>query len=182
MPLLRRVALTVLLSSLLPLADAGASIAANAGENPPAANTDGTAVPDRGAYRFVDVSRQEGFEQQVAALRAEMKPGGRFEFLKNKDRREVDRQFKAIAKVLERRRDRKLDDEDMLEVYSAQETVNAILTQNDGRRMICERSAPTGSNRKELQCATLADRERAHRETRNMMRENLDKGMITLGR
>ncbi|WP_257389627.1 hypothetical protein [Tahibacter caeni] len=70
----------------------------------------------------------------------------------------------------------------MLEVYSAQETVNAILTRNDGRRMICERRAPTGSNRKELQCAPLADRERAHKETRNLMRENLDKGMITLGR
>lgn len=84
--------------------------------------------------------------------------------------------------MLDRKLDRKLNDEEMLAVYSAQETVNAILTQNDGRRMICERSAPTGSNRKELQCATLADRERAHRETRNMMRENLDKGMMTLGR
>ncbi|HVH33842.1 MAG TPA: hypothetical protein VM847_07010 [Tahibacter sp.] len=185
MPLSRRLALSVLLSSLLPLADAGASLALDAGENPPAVpatNADGEAAPERGAYRFVDVSRQESFEEQVTALRAEMKPGGRFEFLKGKDRREIDKQFKAIAKVLDRKLDRKLNDEEMLAVYSAQETVNAILTQNDGRRMICERSAPTGSNRKELQCATLADRERAHRETRNMMRENLDKGMMTLGR
>jgi len=185
MSLLRRVALSVLLSSLLPLADAGASLAIDSGENPPAvpaANPDGQAAPERGDYRFVDVSRQESFEEQVTALRAEMKAGGRFEFLRGKDRREIDKQFKAIAKVLDRKRDRKLDDEEMLAVYSAQETVNAILTQNDGRRMICERSAPTGSNRKELQCATLADRERAHRETRNMMRENLDKGMMTLGR
>ncbi|WP_257389628.1 hypothetical protein [Tahibacter caeni] len=109
MPLLRRVALSVLLSSLPPLADAGASIAANPGETPvtaPAANTDGSAAPERGAYRFVDVSRQDSFEQQVAALRAEMKPGGRFEFLRSKDRREVEKQFKAIAKVLERRLDR----------------------------------------------------------------------------
>ncbi|MBN8740266.1 MAG: hypothetical protein BGP24_00940 [Lysobacterales bacterium 69-70] len=180
--LLRRIALTVLLSSLLPLADAGAGIAANTGENPPAANTDGTAAPERGAYRFVDVSRQQSFEEQVTALHAEMKPGGRFEFLKSKDRREIDRQFAAITKVLERRLDRKLDDEDLLEVYSAQETVNAILTQNDGRRMVCERSAPIGSNRKELQCATAADRERAHKETRRMMRENLDKGQLTLDR
>ncbi|HSX60441.1 MAG TPA: hypothetical protein VLF18_09610 [Tahibacter sp.] len=136
---------------------------------------------DAGAYRFVDISRQESFEEQVAAIRVEMKDGGRFEFLKGKEKREVEKQFSAIAKVLEARMNAKLDDQDMLAIYAAQETANAILTKKDGRRMICENSAPTGTNVKELQCATLADRERAHKETRRMMRENLDKGQLALG-
>lgn len=137
------------------------------------------AAADRGAYRFVDASRQEALDEQVDAIRAEMKAGGRFEFLQGKEKRDVEKQFVLIRKVLERRRGKKLDDEDMLEVYAAQETANAILTRNDGRRMVCENSAPTGSNRKELQCATFAERERAHKETRRMMRENLDqKGQL----
>jgi hypothetical protein len=137
------------------------------------------ASQDRGAYRFVDASRQEALEEQIAAIRDEMKAGGRFEFLQGKEKREVEKQFGLIRKVLARRMDRKLDDEDMLEIYAAQETANAILTKNDGRRMVCENSAPTGSNRKELQCATFAERERAHKETRRMMRENLDqKGQL----
>jgi hypothetical protein len=138
------------------------------------------AIPSEKAqsHRFVDISRQESFEEQAASVRDEMRKGGRFEFLKGKQRREVDKQLDLIAKVLERRAGQLLDDEDQLEIFAAQETANAILTENDGRRMICENTPPIGSKVKELQCATLADRERAHRETRRMMRENIDKGQL----
>lgn len=130
------------------------------------------------SHRFVDISRQESFANQAADVRGEMEKGGRFEFLKSRQRKEVNRQLDLIAKVLERRAGKLLGDGDQLEIYAAQETVNAVLTENDGRRMICENTPPIGSKVKELQCATLADRERAHRETRRMMRENIDKGQL----
>lgn len=136
------------------------------------------AAANEQSHRFVDIARQESFADQAADIRSEMEKGGRFELLKGKQRKEVNKQLDLIAKVLERRAGKLLDDEDQLEIYAAQETANAILTENDGRRMICENTPPTGSKVKELQCATLADRERAHRETRRMMRENIDKGQL----
>jgi len=125
--------------------------------------------------RFVDVARQEQFADQADAIRQEMKAGGRFEYVNATERKQVEEQLDAIAAVLSKRAGAKLDDDDQLEIYAAQETANAILTQRDGRRMICEYSAPTGSNRKVKQCVTYADRMRAHAESRNYMRENYGK-------
>ncbi|HWU52899.1 MAG TPA: hypothetical protein VN153_08795 [Tahibacter sp.] len=125
--------------------------------------------------RFVDVAKQEQFADQADAIRQEMKAGGRFEYVNAAERRQVEEQLDAIAAVLRKRAGAKLDDDDQLEIYAAQETANAILTQRDGRRMICEYSAPTGSNRKVKQCVTYADRMRAHAESRNYMRENFGK-------
>lgn len=125
--------------------------------------------------RFVDVARQEQFTDQAAAIRQEMTTGGRFEFVTASERRIVEEQLDAIAAVLQKRAGAKLDDDDLLDIYAAQETANAILTQRDGRRMVCEHSAPTGSNRKIKQCVTYAQRMRARQETRYYLRETYGK-------
>jgi hypothetical protein len=124
------------------------------------------------ATNFVDAARQEKFDDQAAAIRKEMQGGGRFEHVNAQERAEVNRQLDAIAALLAKRSGEKLDDDDQLDIYAAQETANAILTQRDGRRMICEYSAPTGSNRKVKQCATYADRMNAHKQTQMYMRES----------
>lgn len=125
--------------------------------------------------RFVDIEKQQQFDDQATAIRQEMKPGGRFEFVTPEERRSVEAELERIASLLHERQGAKLDDDDRLEIYAAQETANAILTQRDGRRLICEFSAPTGSNRKVKQCVTYADRMRAHKETRNYLRETMGK-------
>jgi len=127
------------------------------------------------AERFVDVEKQQKFEDQAAAIRQQMKPGGRFEFTTPEEVRQVDEQLAIITALLQKRSGTSLDDDDQLEIYAAQETANAILTQRDGRRLICEFSAPTGSNRKVKQCVTYADRMSAHKETRRMMFDNTRK-------
>jgi hypothetical protein len=125
--------------------------------------------------RFVDVGKQQKFEDQALAIRQEMKPGGRFEFTTPEERRQVDEQLATITALLQKRSGSSLDDDDQLDIYAAQETANAILTQRDGRRLICEFSAPTGSNRKVKQCVTYADRMKAHKESRNYLRETMGK-------
>lgn len=125
--------------------------------------------------RFVDIDKQQQFDEQAAGIRKEMQPGGRFEFVTPEERGNVDAELERIAAVLKKRAGGMLDDDDRLDIYAAQETANAILTQRDGRRLICEFSAPTGSNRKVKQCVTYADRMRAHKETRNYLRETLGK-------
>lgn len=125
--------------------------------------------------RFVDVEKQQKFEDQAMAIRQEMKPGGRFEFTTPEERRQVDEQLATITALLQKRSGSSLDDDDQLEIYAAQENANAILTQRDGRRLVCEFSAPTGSNRKVKQCVTYADRMKAHKESRNYLRETMGK-------
>lgn len=133
-------------------------------------------VPARESSQpIIDAARQESFTDQAAAIRQQMKPGGRFEFVTAEERHEVDRQLDTIAVLLEKRAGGRLSDNDQLDLLAAQESANAILTQRDGRRLICEFSAPTGSNRKVKQCVTYADRMRAHKETRNYLRETLGK-------
>lgn len=133
------------------------------------------AVAKDKSERFVDVEKQQKFEDQAMAIRQEMKPGGRFEFTTPEERRQVDEQLATITALLQKRSGSSLDDDDQLEIYAAQENANAILTQRDGRRLVCEFSAPTGSNRKVKQCVTYADRMKAHKESRNYLRETMGK-------
>ncbi|WP_166653964.1 hypothetical protein, partial [Tahibacter aquaticus] len=133
----------------------------------------GAAKPE--AEKHIDVARQERFEDQASAIRQEMKTGGRFEFLTAAERGGVEKQLDTITAILAANTGAKLDDDAQLDVYAAQETANSILTQKDGRRLICEYTAPTGSNRKVKQCMTFAERTRAHKESQNTMRDNLHK-------
>lgn len=48
-----------------------------------------------------------------------------------------------------------------MEVFNNQEVVNTILTQAEAdSRLVCQRTAPTGSNRKVTRCETVAARKR----------------------
>lgn len=132
---------------------------------------------DQPSPRFVDTAKQEKFDDQAAAIRQEMTQGGRFAHVTADERAQVNAQLDRIAALLQARASHNLDDDDQLDLYAAQETANAILTRRDGRRLVCEFSAPTGSNRKVKQCATYAERMRAHSETRNYMRETLGKNL-----
>lgn len=125
--------------------------------------------------RFVDSARQEQFADQAAAIRQQMKAGGRFEYVSAAERQEVEHQLGIIENLLARRTGDRLGENDQLDLLAAQETANAILTRRDGRRLICEHTAPTGSNRKVRQCITYADRMSAHNATRRMMFENIRK-------
>ena len=133
----------------------------------------GAAKPE--AEKHIDVARQERFDDQAAAIRQQMKAGGRFEFLSGLERAEVEKQLDAIAAIFAANPAGSLSEDQQLDAYAAQETANSILTQKDGRRLICEYTAPTGSNRKVKQCMTYAERTRAHKESQNTMRDNLHK-------
>jgi hypothetical protein len=137
--------------------------------------TPGLGQAKESSLPIVDAERQERFADQAAAIRQEMKPGGRFEYVTGQERNEVERQLDTIAALLEKRAGNRLGDNDQLDLLAAQETANAILTQRDGRRLICDWTAPTGSNRKIKQCITYADRMSAHKETRRMMMDNMRK-------
>lgn len=113
------------------------------------------------------------FDDQAEAIRQQMQPGGHYEFVSVQERAEVEKGLESVSSVLGRHAEAKdFSSADKAELLQAQENVNAILTRNDGRRLICERSRPTGSHLGQDKCVTLADKERqrqlSERETRRL--------------
>lgn len=114
---------------------------------------------------------KEKFDDQAAAIRQQMKAGGRWEFVDANERAAVDRRLDEIAGLLGSAASADaLNPTQKGQLLEAQEDVNAILTKKDGRRVICQQVTPTGTNRKQKQCETYAERERQRRETQQYLR------------
>lgn len=123
---------------------------------------------------------KEKFDDQAAAIRQQMKPGGRWEFVDSEERSRVNSRLDEIASLLASSASAdELSRDDKGKLLEAQEDVNAILTKKDGRRLICQQVAPTGSNRKQKQCSTYAERERQRRDSRDFLRQTGDDGIRT---
>ena len=104
------------------------------------------------------------FEDQAAAIRQQMQPGGHYEFVSAADRSEVEQNLQAMSGLLASHADAgTMPDRDKATLLKAQEDINAILTRNDGRRLVCERSRPTGSHVGKDKCISFAERERQRR-------------------
>lgn len=128
----------------------------------------------------LQATTKEKFEDQAAAIRSQMKSGGRWEFVDTNERATVERRLDEIAALMVNVGSGSSADElssgDRAKLLEAQEDVNAILTKKDGRRLICQNVAPTGSNRKQKQCVTFAERERERRESQNFLRNEVRTG------
>lgn len=123
---------------------------------------------------------KEKFDDQAAAIRQQMKPGGRWEFVDSEERSRVNSRLDEIASLLASAASAdELGRDEKGKLLEAQEDVNAILTKKDGRRLICQQVAPTGSNRKQKQCSTYAERERQRRDSRDFLRQTGDDGIRT---
>lgn len=125
---------------------------------------------------------KEKFEDQAAAIRQQMKPGGHWEFVNGAERTTVERRLDEITQVLGAAPSAgELPKEQKAQVLAAQEEVNAILSKKDGRRLICKSVSPTGSHRKQMECQTYAQRERERRDTQDTMRDRSRsaQGMLT---
>lgn len=122
--------------------------------------------------RALTADSRAQFDDQAAAIRKQMEPGGHYEFVSPTERTQVEKGLDTVATVLARHADpREFTDKDKVELLQAQEDVNAILTKNDGRRLICERIAPTGSRLGKDHCRTYAERERERRMTQKDLRD-----------
>ena len=140
---------------------AGLSVAASAG-----------AASDK-AERVLTAETKSAFEDQSAAIRVQLGSGGRYEFATPADRQVIDRRFDEIGSILGRYEiGTPLANDDKVALYVAQEDVNAILTQRDGRRLICKSVTISGSHRKQKECATLAERESERRDSQRYLRES----------
>ncbi len=134
--------------------------------------------------KAVKADTPEKFAVLVEAIRHEMAPGKRYEFLNNYNRDMVNKSLDRMADMLERAGSvEAMSQEDKTRLFSIQEEVNGVLAKNAADRLVCTHVAPTGSNIPMTQCKTV--RELAHRrdaarrkifETENSQRAS-DAGM-----
>lgn len=123
--------------------------------------------------RVLTAETKSAFEDQAAAIRTQLGSGGHYEFASPADRQVIDRRFDEIATILGRYEiGTPLANDDKVALYVAQEDVNAILTKNDGRRLVCKSVTIPGSHRKQQECVTLAERESERRDGQRYLRES----------
>ncbi len=108
--------------------------------------------------------------QLIEMIRSEIEPGGRWEYVPQKDRPALEAKLDEMERVLDGRASLdQLSNDERLRLINAQEHANAILTQHDSRRLICQRETPTGSHRPVNKCMTLAQRKRESEDSRRFM-------------
>ena len=112
----------------------------------------------------------DGFHHDAAAIRDGMKPGGRYEFLKESDRYRVDTNLDKMEALLQKHAgENDLGTHDKIALANAQEEVNAILRHNDSNRLVCESRAPVGSHLPVKTCRTFGEIELRRKSAQRTM-------------
>lgn len=113
------------------------------------------------------------FPQLIAMVRAELEPGGRWQYVPEKRLPALESRLAEMEALLAGHGSvDEMTVEEKMKLLNAQEHANAILTDNDGERVICERHKPINSRIGSVLCVTLAER--------NNMRDAGKNGVVRL--
>lgn len=97
-------------------------------------------------------------DQVAEEVRSQMHTGGRFEFVKLAERKTIDVKFAEMDALFAQSGSvEDMKEDAKIRLFNAQETINSILTQRDGDRMICKREAIIGSHVRTDFCHTYRD-------------------------
>lgn len=112
------------------------------------------------------------FEQQIESVRKGMESGGRYQFVKDDERSQVNQSLEEMTRLFSKRGS--LDEftqDEKIALFNAQERANGILTKRDGERLICEHKRMLGSNQKQTVCQTYADQKLTKRNSQDQMQK-----------
>ena len=124
-----------------------------------------TALADDVIEKPLVAQSLDGFHKEAAGIREGMKPGGRYEFVKDADRSRIDARLNTMEAVLQKNADKNdLGTADKIALANAQEEVNGILKHNDSNRLVCESRAPIGSHLPVKTCRTFGEIEQGRRD------------------
>jgi hypothetical protein len=100
----------------------------------------------------------EKFAQTADQVRKEMAPGGRYEFIRPDDKAKAEADMNAMAAILQKSGSvAAMKEDEKVKLFNAQEHLNGILTHSDRNRLVCENTAPTGSNLRRPTCLTVGE-------------------------
>jgi len=121
---------------------------------------------------------------QQREIRAAVEAGrGAYKELPDTKRRELlGKQDRVLALIADRSRTTELNEHQQIELFNNLEAIQAIVNSAEDERMICRRERPTGTNRPQTICKTVAQR-RAEREAieRDTGRRTLECSEATMG-
>lgn len=117
---------------------------------------------------------KEAFADQADAIRQEMQPGGRYEFVTATERQIVNEVLDEIAQIMAKHKSANgLNDRELATILNDQEQANAILTRRDGQRLVCANEARTGTHIPTVNCQRYAELEQQRRDTDHYMRSGV---------
>lgn len=130
------------------------------------------ATPAAGAQQpFFHAQTQAEFTALQAEIQKQMQPGGRWQFVDARQHATIDSRFAAMDKLFSQYGSvDKMDGQSKAKLVEDQSDINAILTQNDGQRMICQMERPVGTNIPVRKCRSYAEIEQQQRQTREAIR------------
>jgi hypothetical protein len=124
-----------------------------------------------------------GFDEQRAAVEAEMKPGGHFAEIGKDERLQVNEAFDRMQALLAGKSSMdELRQDDRVALINDQELVNALLTKaKTDSRMVCKREKRVGSHRLTSTCRSAAEWKRASEQSREDIEYRRSLGDILKG-
>lgn len=131
----------------------------------------GTAVAKE-HYRenSVKADTRDAFDQLADNVRREMRPDGKYEFIKPDEKVKVDAALDQMTKLFDEHDTvAAMTQDQKVALFNAQETVNSILTLRNRDRVICKNEAPLGSHIPKTSCHTYEQEVQAREGAKKMM-------------
>jgi hypothetical protein len=120
----------------------------------------------------VKADTKAAFEKVAADVRAEMTGDGRYAYVRPDERRNVETALDEMSRLFDENDSvDKMDKATRVELFNAQESINAILTLRDSDRLVCERAAQPGSRIVGTTCRRYGDLEAARQSSEKFMNE-----------
>jgi hypothetical protein len=120
----------------------------------------------------VKADTKAAFDKVAADVRTEMTGDGRYAYVKPDERRKVETALDEMSRLFDANDSvEKMDKATRVELFNAQESINAILTLRDSDRLVCERAAQPGSRIVGTTCRRYGDLEAARQASEKFMNE-----------
>jgi hypothetical protein len=120
----------------------------------------------------VKADTKDAFDAVAADVRKQMSGDGRYAYVKPDERAKVEAGLAEMEKLFDANGSvDRMDKATQVELFNAQERVNAILTLRDRDRLICERVAPPGSRIVGTTCRTYGELEATRAASEKFMDE-----------
>lgn len=127
-------------------------------------------IPEEHGKPVVKADSKENFEAVVAAIHKQMEAGGRWQFINATERSTIDGNFADMQKLYDQYGSvDKMDTDAKVRLLADQSSVNAILTQKDGDRLICQTELPVGSHLPVKTCKTYAQMQMEQRGAQQLL-------------
>jgi hypothetical protein len=115
---------------------------------------------------------KDAFAGVVVDLHKEMQEDGRYADVTERERADIDANLDRMQALFEKSGSvETMGKDEQVALFNAQESVNAILEKRDRDRLICERSATTGSRISTTHCRTYGEIEAQREASQKMMRD-----------